>query len=47
VLAHGTQSTILSGVEVGVIVQPHLKCGHNKMLLTPYQLLDKKIRKSV
>jgi hypothetical protein len=28
VLAHGTQSPILGVVEVGVIIQLHLKCRH-------------------
>jgi hypothetical protein len=30
VLARGTQSAILGEVEVGVIVQLHLKCRHKK-----------------
>jgi hypothetical protein len=30
-LAHGTQSPMLSEVEVGVIVQLHLKCRHKNV----------------
>jgi hypothetical protein len=33
-LAHGTQLPVLGEVEVGIIVQLHLKCRH-KMSLTP------------